>query len=451
MLLHKAPEMKCLKQFLLEKFLLQRIGMNNLFGNKKIELYSAIFIFIILGLIVIGIIWSSFATLDKIARGSGKVIPSSQVQIIQNLEGGILAELFIEEGDVVNKNDILLRIDDTNFSSTLRENKARRNSLIAQLRRLEAEVTQKEIIDFSGINDSKAIKAEEELFVARKNKYLSSLSVLERQQKQKEQEIKELEGQIKNLKYTLSLANEEKNILKPMVEKGVTSKIELIRTERQVAELKQALDSSILALPRVKSMFEESKKRINEHRAIFISEGRKELSQIRLKLAVIEESLKTVKDRVQRTEVRSPVYGTIKTILINTVGGVIQPGMRLVEIVPLEDSLLIQAKVKPADVGFLRPGQKAKVRLTAYDFGSYGTLEGELENISADAIVDEYGESYFQIIVKTSNSFFSKKNKKLPIIPGMVAEVDVLTGKRTILEYFLDPVKNIREHSFKEP
>lgn len=425
--------------------------MNSLFGNKKIELYSTVFIFIILGLIVIGIIWSSFATLDKITRGSGKVIPSSQLQIIQNLEGGILAELFIEEGDIVNKGDILLRIDDTNFSSTLRENRARRDSLTAQLRRLEAEVTENENINFSGINDKKAIKAEKDLFLAKKNKYLSSLSVLERQQKQKEQEIKELEGQITNLKYSLSLANEEKNILKPMVEKGVTSKIELIRTERQVAELKQALDSSILALPRVKSMFEESKKRINEHRAIFISEGRKELSQIRLKLAVIEESLNTVKDRVQRTEVKSPVYGTIKRILINTVGGVIQPGMNLVEIVPLEDSLLIEAKVKPADVGFLRPGQKAKVRLTAYDFGSYGTLEGELENISADAIVDEYGESYFQIIVKTSNSFFSKKNKKLPIIPGMVAEVDILTGKRTILEYFLDPVKKIKEHSFNEP
>ncbi len=425
--------------------------MNNLFDNKRIELFSKIFIFVILGLIIIGIIWSSFATLDKITRGSGKVIPSSQLQIIQNLEGGILAELFIQEGDIVNKNDILLRIDDTNFSSTLRENKARRNSLVAQLRRLEAEVTQSKVIDFSGINDTKAIKAEEELFLAKTNKYLSSLSVLERQQKQKEQEIKELEGQIKNLKYSLSLANEEKNILKPMVEKGVTSRIELIRTERQVAELQQSLDSSVLALPRVKSMYEESKKRINEHRAIFISEGRKELSQIRLKLAVIEESLKTVTDRVQRTEVKSPVYGTIKRILINTVGGVIQPGMNLVEIVPLEESLLIEAKVKPADVGFLRPGQKAKVRLTAYDFGSYGTLEGVLENISADAIVDEYGESYFQIIIKTSNSFFSKKNKNLPIIPGMVAEVDVLTGKRTILEYFLDPVKKIKEHSFKEP
>lgn len=425
--------------------------MNNIFQNKKVETSSAIFIFIILSLIVISIIWSSFATLDKITRGSGKVIPSSQVQIIQNLEGGILSELYIEEGSIVNKGDVLLRIDDTNFSSTLRENKARRDSLVAQLRRLEAEVTEKDVIDFSGIIDNKAIKAEKNLFIARKNKFLSSLSVLERQQVQKNQEIKELEGQIKNLKYSLSLANEEKNILKPMVEKGVTSRIELIRTERQVAELKQALDSSILALPRIKSMHEESTKRINEHKAIFISEGRKELSQIRLKLAVIEESLKTVKDRVQRTEVKSPVFGTIKRILINTVGGVIQPGMNLVEIVPLEDSLLIEAKVKPADVGFLRPGQKAKVRLTAYDFGSYGTLEGSLENISADAIVDEFGESYFQVIIKTSNSFFTKKNRKLPIIPGMVAEIDVLTGKRTILEYFLDPVKKIKEHSFKEP
>lgn len=420
-------------------------------NQQKVIISSTIFMILVFGLIVSAIVWASFAKLDEITRGAGRVIPSSQVQIIQNLEGGILSELKVNEGDIVQKGDILLRIDDTGFSSTFRENQARRDSMIAKIRRLTAEVLQKNTVDFSGINDKSVIEAEKALFNARKTKFLSTVAVLQKQVKQREQEIKELKRRVKNIKHSLSLAEEEQNILKPMVKKGVTSRIELIRSERQTAELVQALDGAELSIPRATSSLEEAKRRIEEHKAIFVSKGREELTQVQLRLTIIEEALSTVEDRVRRTEVRSPVFGTVQRVLIKTLGGVIQPGMNLVEIVPLDDSLLIEAKVRPSDVAFLKPGLPVKVRLSAYDFSTYGTLKGSLKTISADAIIDEYGESFFQVTVRTDKNYLENNNQKLPIIPGMIADIDILTGHRSVLEYFLDPIKRIREHAFREP
>ncbi|MDC0074612.1 HlyD family type I secretion periplasmic adaptor subunit [Alphaproteobacteria bacterium] len=418
--------------------------------QTKIINSSSVFLFTVSVLIIIAIVWASKAKLDEVARATGRVIPSRQVQIIQNLEGGILSELNVKIGDIVNKGDILLKLDDTNFASTFRENKARRDSIMAKKRRLEAEVNDLQKIDFSSINDNLATKAEKELFIARKAKFNSTKAVLEKQKKQKEQEIVELRSRINNLKKSLDLALEEQSILEPMVKKGVTSRIELIRAERQSADLRQKIESSELAIPRAQSSLEEAIRRIDEHQTQFVSEGRKELTEVQLRLKVIDQSINSVKDRFQRTEVRSPVFGTVKRIMINTVTGVIKPGMNLVEIVPLDDTLLIEAKVKPADVAFIRPGQSVKVRLTAYDFGKYGSLDGKLENISADAIIDQNGESYFQARIRTTKNFIGKNDSKLAIIPGMIAEIDILTGRKTVLEYFIEPIKEIREHAFKE-
>jgi len=411
---------------------------------------NALFIAIVM-FFVVAIAWMYWATLDEVTNGIGRVIPPSQTQIVQNLEGGILAEILIAEGELVEPEQILLRIDDTNFSSSLRENTARYVALLAKTVRLEAEVAGSKP-DFPAelTTHSQVTENESALYRARRSELQSAVAVLQRQEDQRKQELIELESRVGKLGESLGLAQEELGILEPMVEKGVTSKVELLRLRRQVTELEREREASVLAIPRAKSALAEIARRIEERRATFTSEAQAELNDTRVRLSALKESLAAVEDRVARTEVRSPVRGTVKQLKINTVGGVIQPGMDLVEIVPLEDNLLIEASIRPSDIAFLRPGQDVKVKFTAYDFAQYGALAGQLEHISADTIVDEAGESFYQIRVRTERSHLGNVHDPLPIIPGMVAEVDILTGKKTVLDYLLKPVLRARERALRE-
>ena len=236
----------------------------------------------------------------------------------------------------------------------------------------------------------------------------------------------------------------------PMVKKGVMSKVELLRLRRQVSGLDGELQGAKHSVPRIRSALSETRRRVEERRATFRKEAQNELNESAVRHNILLEAMTAVADRVRRTEVKSPVYGTIKQLKINTIGGVIRPGMDLLEIVPLEDNLLIEAQVRPSDIAFLRPGQAVKVKITAYDFAQYGSLEAELEHISADTIIDEQGESFYQIRVRTDRSHLGNADQQLPIIPGMVAQVDILTGKKTVLDYILKPVLRARERAMRE-
>ncbi|MDA0261798.1 MAG: HlyD family type I secretion periplasmic adaptor subunit, partial [Proteobacteria bacterium] len=382
------------------------------------------------------IFWASRAPLDEVTVGTGRVIPSSQIQVVQNLEGGILSEILIREGEIVKVGQTLLRIDDTGAASTFRENRARTLSLEAQIARLKAEIDGGEP-KFSSTLEGSAptIARERALFRARRAELDSSISILRRQEEQRQQEIVEVQSKVKQLETRMTLANQELGIIEPMVKKGVTSRVELLRLQRQVAGLNGELHGAKLSIPRIRSALSETRRRIEERRATFRKEAQIELNESAVRLNILKEAMTAVADRVRRTEVKSPVFGTIKQLKINTIGGVIRPGMDLLEIVPLEDNLLIEAQVRPSDIAFLRPGQAAKVKITAYDFAQYGSLEAKLEHISADTIIDEKGESYYQIRVRTDRSYLGKTERPLPIIPGMVAQVDILTGKKTVLDY----------------
>ena len=383
--------------------------------------------------------------------GTGRVIPSSQIQVVQNLEGGILSEILIREGEVVKEGQILLRIDDTGAASTFRENRARSLSLEAKIARLKAEVDGSKPKFPSALEGSApTIAGELALYRARRAELESAISILRRQEEQRKQEIVEVQSKVKQLETRLSLANEELAILEPMVKKGVMSKVELLRLRRQVAGLDGELQGAKLSVPRIRSALSETRRRVEEKRATFRKEAQNELNESAVRLNVLKEAMTAVEDRVRRTEVKSPVFGTIKQLKINTIGGVIRPGMDLLEIVPLEDNLLVEAQVRPSDIAFLRPGQAAKVKITAYDFAQYGSLEAELEHISADTIVDEQGESFYQIRVRTDRSHLGNSTNPLPIIPGMVAQVDILTGKRTVLDYILKPILRARERAMRE-
>ncbi len=399
-------------------------------------------------------VWASYAEIDQVTRGSGKVIPSGQVQVVQNLEGGIVSEILVKEGQTVKRNQVLLRIDDTRLASEYRENQTESLALKAQIARLQAEINPTELRFPEELTQKvpEVIADETALYLAHQQQLQSTIAILTQQAEQQQQELTELKARIKPLHQSLNYAKQEVEMTIPMVEKGVTSKVELLRLQRQISELSLNLQSARLQIPKAKSALTEAHRRIKEEQQKARSLALAELNKARNRLNTLTELVPALKDKVLRTEVRSPVEGIIKTISVNTIGGVIQSGMSLVEIVPLEKNLLVEAKINPADIAFIHPQQPAQVKITAYDFAIYGALAAKLEHISADTINDEQGNSFYLIRVRTEhNHLYDKAHKPLPIIPGMTAEVDVITGKKTVMAYLLKPILRAWGQALREP
>jgi adhesin transport system membrane fusion protein len=401
---------------------------------------------------VVMLIWAALAEVDQVTRGVGKVIPSSQVQVVQNLEGGILSEILVREGDIVEKDQVLLRIDDTRFSSTLSESRLRYLALKAKAARLKAEAENKSFIPPREAMQKhpELVEQELELFQSRSQELQAKLGILNQQVAQRQQELAELRSKIRHLNNSYTLANRELQLTKPLVKDGAISEVEVLRLERQVNELKGELTASRLAVPRVESMYNEAQRKAEEMEIAFRNQARLELNETVAELSGMSESQLAMADRVRRTLVRSPVRGTVKQIMISTIGGVIKPGMDLVEIVPSDDSLLVEARIRPGDIAFLHPGAKATVKFTAYDFAIYGGLAAEVEHISADTITGEQDESYYLVRVRTNESHLGPIDNPLPIIAGMTTNVDILTGKKTVLDLLLKPVLRAKEMALRE-
>lgn len=397
--------------------------------------------------------WANETELDEVTRGEGKVVPSSKVQVIQNLEGGILAEVLVAEGEVVEKGQVLLRIDDTRFSSSFRETELKYYELLARTSRLEAE---SEGLSYTSpqevLEKQPTLAADEQaLYQSRQLELESTIRVLKEQVAQKKQELVERQSRQSQLTRSYQLSNEELKMSEPLVEVGVISQVELLRLKRATNDLRGEMNANRLAIPRIKSSLDEVEQKITEQRVRFKTEAAKQLSEVKAELARTKEAVFSLEDRVTRTQVRSPVTGTIKQLKINTVGGIIQPGMDLVEIVPIEDNLLIEAKIRPADIAFLRPGQKAMVKLTAYDFTIYGGLPAKLERISADTIVDDKEDSFYLIYLRTEKNYIENSQQgRLEIIPGMTTSVDILTGKKSVLDYLLKPILKAKNEALRE-
>ncbi|MEE9422683.1 MAG: HlyD family type I secretion periplasmic adaptor subunit [Gammaproteobacteria bacterium] len=398
------------------------------------------------------ITWSAWAELDEITRGEGKVIPSRQLQVVQNLEGGILSELRIREGDVVEKGQVLLRMDDTRFSSNLREGRLHYLSLVAKVSRLRAEANKSEF------NLPKEIKSEQPelliqehaLFESRTRELNSNLEIAGQQATQQKQELDELHAKVDQLNRSAKLLARELNMTRPLVADGAISEVEVLRLERQFSELEGDLKGARISIPKAESKLSEARSKKEEIEISFRNQARIELNEAVSELSQLSESIVALDDRVKRTAVVSPVRGTVKQLLVNTIGGVIQPGASLVEIVPLDDTLLVEARVRPADIAFLHPDQKAIVKFSAYDYAIYGGLEANVELISADTIANEKGESFYLVRVRTERSHLGTESNPLPIIPGMLGSVDILTGKKTVLSYLMKPVLRARDRALTE-
>jgi len=399
------------------------------------------------------IAWANWAELDEVTTGNGRVIPSRHIQEVQNLEGGILTALLVDEGERVVKGQPLLQIDDTGFSSSLRESQQQTMALRAKAARLQAESSGEAFAAPEALRSAYPDLVAQELLLHqnRQTELETSRNILVDRKDQIEQEIRELESKQQRAAKSLALSRRELNMTRPLVAAGAISEVEVLRLERQVNELAGERESARLAIPRARSRLAEADKRIAEVDLQFRNEAHAELNSISAQLSRLSESSVALEDRVARTVVRSPVRGTVKQIVVNTIGGVIQPGMRLMEIVPLEDFLLVEARIRPKDIAFLYPGQRAIVKITAYDFAIYGGLEGELEHISADTIQQkDDDESYYLVRVRTEKNHLGENDGALPIISGMLAEIDIITGKKTVMDYLLKPVLRAKQKALRE-
>lgn len=376
--------------------------------------WSRYLLWSVAALMLTGLVWAAWAEVDEVTHGEAQVIPSSQVQVIQSLEGGIVAEMKVRQGDVVQAGQTLARIDDTRFSSSMDETQAKLMGLGAAVARLEAEVNGAGRIDFP----EEIRKTRPDLIASEQNLFDSR--------------ARELAQAVGGLNGSLQLARREYDMAAPLIREGVMSQMDEIRMKRDISELQA---------------------KISERRNAYRSAASTELAKNKAELGFYRGTMRGATDRVSRTDVKSPVRGVVKQIAVNTVGGVVAPGAQIMQIVPLDDTLLVEARLRPQDIAFIRPGQQATVKITAYDYGIFGGLEGKVEMISADSIVDERDqrkESYFQVQVRTDRAYLGTEQKPLPIIPGMTAQVDVITGRKTILHYLLKPINKARERALRE-
>jgi len=400
------------------------------------------------------VVWAHFAKLDEVTRGDARVVPSSKIQVVQNLEGGILAELAVRDGQIVQKGDVLLRIANTSAESQYRDSRTQYLTLQAMIARLQAEIADKAPqFPQEVLTEAPTVAhSEQALYDSQLDQFRSNIAVLNDQLTQKQQEIAGLQSKQQTLSRSFELAKQEHDMTAPLVASGAASKLELVKLERDLTDLQGQIEDVKISIIQAEAARNEAQKRIQEKTATFHSDAQAELNKHTAELAALSQQIFAQHDRVTRTEVRSPVRGTIKDVKVTTIGEVIKPGESLVEIVPLEDTLLVEAKVRPADVAFLHPGQPAMVKITAYDFSIYGGLKARVEDISADTIKDDTpnGGTFFRVTLRTEKNSLGTADKPLPIIPGMTASAEILTGQKSVLDYLLKPLLKARDEALHE-
>ena len=406
-------------------------------------------LYTVVAVVVLLFLWSAFAEIDEVTRGQGQVIPSRQVQVMQSLDGGVVTEIHVTEGEVVQRGQLLVSLDATRFVSNLRESQAELLALQAKAQRLKAVADDLEFEPSPELLDSAPDLVEQEraLFLSSREELTALKAIAEQQLIQRQQELVEITSRNEEATKAYQLANRELVVTRPLMASGAVSEVELLRLEREVSSLRGERDQSAAQLLAVKSAIDEATQKRDQVELDFKNRIREELSTTAARLSALQESELGLSDRVRMTEVRSQVHGTIKRLYFNTIGGVVSPGQEVVEIVPLDDSLLLEARIKPQDIAFLGPNQEAMVKFTAYDFVVYGGLKAVVEHIGVDTEMDEDGNPYYPIRVRTLQASLGED---MPIIPGMVAEVDILTGKKTILAYLMKPVSRAKQYALTE-
>jgi len=429
----------------------------NMKSSQKVDMLF----FMIVLFFVCALIWASLSRVDELARGEGKVIPSEKIQTIQSLDGGIISKILVKQGEMVKAGQPLMNIDTTRFQASLDENKEAYLAVLASQIRLKAEnsfqlKTQNKKLVFpknAFAKHQKLVNNETSLYNARISEFRSTITILETQLAQKVQELVEMKSKLRQLNDSKSLVQEEYNTVLKLVETGAKSKFDLLKTKKELNIIKGDIRATKASIPKAQYAIKESKNRIIEKIRNFKSEALSELQKVNSEIQKYKSKLVSESDKLDKTVIKSPVNGVIKQLNMNTIGGVVRTGMDLIEIVPQSDVLLVEAKIDPKDIAFINPDLKAVVKITAYDFSIYGALEGKIVEISADSIIDKESKdqkSYYRIVVKTDKNYLEKGGKKLSIIPGMIASVDIITGNKTILDFLLKPILKTKQDSLHE-
>ena len=395
------------------------------------------------------LVWAGVAKVDEVTKGEAKVISSRQLQQVQSLDGGVVSAILVREGQVVETGQVLLRIDETRATSGARENAAQGFALQARLARLRALAEGKEFqppAHGSG-EELRILEEERSLFMNRRAELSNLLSISEQQLAQRQQELSETRARRAAAERGLSLGQQELNRTKPLLASGAVSEVDIIKLDRDVSRSRGELEQTGAQIMRAQASINEAQRKMQETELTFRNEARKEMAENMGRLNALNETAVALNDRVDKSQIKSPVRGRVQRLLVNTVGGVVQAGKDLVEIVPLDDKLVLEAKVNPRDIAFIHPGQAANVKFTAYDSSIYGGLDAVVENISPDTVVDDRGNAYYLVRVRTNKAQLSET---MPIIPGMTAEVNVLTGKKSVLSYLLKPVLKVQQNALSE-
>lgn len=400
------------------------------------------------------IFWASFTQIDEITRGSGEVVPSGDNQVVQNLEGGIVDSLLVKVGDSVNRGDPLLKIDNQKSQSQLGSTKIKELELKAKIIRLKAEAFGRDFNE-SSCDDidtvmPRLIENEKSLYISRKRQIDAKMRGLEDQKIQKEQELEETKSRIKLLEKSFSLIKKELGMMKPMVAQGIKSKVTYMKIQREQGTIETDLNSAKYSIPQIKAGISEIVNNMEESESDFKNSAKESLNEVTAELLRVQESYSALKDQMGRTTVRSPIKGVIQKIYVSTLGGVVKPGENLIEIVPTDDILWIEVKIKPSDIAFVYPGQSAVVKFSAYDFSIYGSLYGRVVHISADTVKDEKENAFYTVHIKTTKNHLGTDEKPLKIIPGMTVNVDIMTGKKSVMDYILKPILKAKQYTFTE-
>ncbi len=387
---------------------------------------------------VIMFLWSYFATLEEVTRGQGRVIASSKIQVIQNLEGGIVKEILVQTGDEVTQSQPLIKLDETQFKAELAAMQQNRAALEANITTLTAESQGSAPVFGANFTNSypNLVARELELHQSRMLTQGESIEVLE-------QRLERLQAQSNAASENFGLIQQEQDIVAPLVEKGVESQMELIR-------LKQRLNEAQSNIFQIDAEIEATNAQLKAEQSSFIEQAREKLQLAKTEYNALIETIPTLEDRLERTLVRASMNAVVNRLLVNTIGGVVQPGSPMVELVPVDDELVVEVEISPKDIAYVIPGQRASIKLTAFDFAKFGALDGNVTKISADSISKEDGSIWYLCQVSVPVDTMTTLGKTIQIQTGMVAQVDIISGEKTVLQYLLQPVTKIANEAFRE-
>lgn len=419
---------------------------------------ARLFFYILLSFIGVFFLWAAFAPLDEISHGQGQVIPSGNVQAVGSPEGGVVKAILVEAGQIVEPGQVLVQLNDSTAAAGFGEKASRRDYLEANILRLQAEVNGTELVfsDAFKAKNPELVEAIVQLYGKRKEELESTTKVLEEQLEQRRQELTDARRKASSFGQNLSLAQKEYDMTKPYLDSGAISKVDVLRLERDVVEARKDYNTAQTAIPAAEAAVREADGKLAEGVLKYQNEARDELGKLTDEFNRIGSTIRADSSRVDQALLKSPIRAEVKQVLVNTIGQAVQPNANIVELVPINETLLVEAKVKPSDIAFIRQGLPAKVKITAYDFSIYGGLDGTVESISADSFTDEKArrpgelDTYFKVKVRTNKNYLERQGRQLPIKSGMVATVDVITGRKTVLQYLLKPINKARESALIE-